>query len=397
MSALTAPPLSVYVHWPWCVRKCPYCDFNSHRRPAKLPDALYVERLLDDLRHDLQWVENRVVQSVFFGGGTPSLFPPEAFHRFLEGLRALIAVAPDAEVTLEANPGTLECGCFAGYRAAGINRISLGVQSFNDRQLNLIGRIHSSQQALEAIGEIRQAGFNNFNLDLMYGLPDQSLDAALHDTRMAIELAPAHISHYQLTLEPGTAFHRRPPKLPDDEAIWEMMQTCQGELAAAGYQQYEVSAYAQPGRMCWHNRNYWSFGDYVGLGAGAHGKFTDASGGRIFRTERVRQPREYLARESATMRVFVQPVPQDALPFEFMLNALRLNEGFTAQLFESRTGLPMNRIQPQLKEAMQRGLLEQTLMGWRASELGRRFLNDLQALFLPASISDSLQSARAGR
>jgi len=395
MSALAAPPLSVYVHWPWCVRKCPYCDFNSHQRYGELPEALYVERLLEDLRHDLPWVEGRVVQSVFFGGGTPSLFAPEAFRRFLDGLRGLVAVAADVEVTLEANPGTLERGRFAGYREAGVNRISLGVQSFGDRQLKLLGRIHSTEQVYETVKELKESGFHNFNLDLMYGLPDQSLDEALRDLRAAIELAPTHVSHYQLTLEPGTVFYQRPPKLPDDDVISEMMLACQTELSAAGYVQYEVSAYAQSGRMCRHNRNYWNFGDYLGLGAGAHGKLTDPRTGRIFRTERLRQPREYLSREPAAMRIVARPVPKEELPFEFMLNALRLNEGFTAELFETRTGLSMTAIRPLVDEALERRLLERTNVGWRASELGRRFLNDLQALFLPAAVSDSLHSSVA--
>jgi oxygen-independent coproporphyrinogen-3 oxidase len=384
MNRLVAPPLSLYAHMPWCVRKCPYCDFNSHVAPADIPQDLYVDLLLDDLRHDLPQVAGREVQSIFFGGGTPSLFAPIAIERFLDGVRACLPVAHDVEITLEANPGTIEHGRFSGYRNAGVTRVSLGVQSFNDHQLKVLGRIHERQHVLDAASELRLAGFDNFNLDLMYGLPRQSLQQALDDVAAAIELAPAHLSHYQLTLEPGTVFYHRPPPLPDEDLIWEMQVACQSQLRSAGYQQYEVSAYAREGFACRHNLNYWRFGDYLGVGAGAHGKRTDPKLGGIERTERCRQPREYLARKDATSRLVGKSwVSTTELPFEFMLNALRLNEGFSCALFESRTGLEIATIQHALRVAIDKGLLKiEGQSNWLPTELGKRFLNDLQTLFL---------------
>ncbi len=397
MSRLAVPPLSIYAHMPWCVRKCPYCDFNSHVAPDSIPQQRYVDFLLDDLRHDLPAVEGREVQSIFFGGGTPSLFAPEAIRRFIDGARELLPVAKEVEITLEANPGTIERGRFAGYRAAGVTRISLGAQSFDNHQLKVLGRIHDCSHIIDSVRELKQAGFENFNLDLMYGLPDQTLQQALVDLSTAIELAPTHLSHYQLALEPGTVFYHRPPPLPDDDSIWEMQIVCQSRLKAAGFRQYEVSGYAQEGFRCWHNLNYWQFGDYLGLGAGAHGKLTDLTRGecgQIIRTERIKQPREYLAQQNTALRlVRHSQVPADELPFEFMLNALRLNDGFTRELFELRTGEGFEVNERAMGVAVTKGLLvEYSRSAWRPTELGRRFLNDLQSLFL---VGDSTSSGPA--
>ncbi len=382
-------PLSLYVHMPWCVRKCPYCDFNSHQLKSAAPPPDYVDALIRDFERELPSIGERSIQTVFFGGGTPSLFPPEEFARLLEAMRAMAAFAADAEVTLEANPGTLERGRFAGYRAAGINRVSLGAQSFAPAALVRLGRIHSVQDTHRAVDELHAAGLANFNLDLMYALPDQTLDEALADVRIACGLEPAHISHYQLALEPGTVFHARPPPLPDEDAAFAIQRGCQELLADRGYAQYEVSGYARPGARCRHNLNYWTFGDYLGVGAGAHGKLTHAAPDDIVRTEKPRQPREYLDQVEASLRSAVvgalgvrRQVPRRELPFEFMLNALRLNEGFAIRDFEQRTGLAGAVVEPALRQAFGRGLLESTAEGWRATEVGLRFLNDLQGGFL---------------
>jgi putative oxygen-independent coproporphyrinogen III oxidase len=380
---LIAPPLSIYVHMPWCVAKCPYCDFNSHVAPATLPQVQYVQALLADLDFDLPAVSGREVQSVFFGGGTPSLFAPEFIQQFLAGLRERLTLASDVEITLEANPGTIEHGRFEGYRQVGVNRVSLGVQSFRDAHLKKLGRIHDGDQARQAVSELAAAGVANFNLDLMYGLPEQSLNEALEDLRQAIELRPAHVSQYQLTLEPGTVFYHRAPTLPSDDATWEMQNASQALLAEHGYEQYEVSAYALRDRQCRHNLNYWEFGDYLGLGAGAHGKWTDVAAGEIVRTERRKQPREYLAADAAERLSVRRVVTPEELPFEFALNALRLHGGFDREQFETRTGLSLAAIESPLAQAESRGLLVRTEKYWRASEFGRRFLNDLQACFLP--------------
>ena len=385
MTAFGAVPLALYVHLPWCVRKCPYCDFNSHAVPsAGLPQQPYLEALLDDLAATAPLAGDREVVSVFFGGGTPSLFAPSAVEQVLRAARGVLRFAPAVEVTLEANPGTLERGRFADYAAAGVNRVSLGAQSFDDGKLEELGRIHAGREVEAAVADLRAAGIDNFNLDLMYGLPRQTLDEALADVRRAIELGPAHVSHYQLTLEPGTPYARRPPPLPDEELAFEMQLACQATLAAAGYAQYEVSAYAQPGRRCAHNLNYWEFGDYLGLGAGAHGKLTDVAGDRIVRTARVRHPAAYLAAATADERTAETRViaPQER-PFEYMLNALRLVEGFTQHHFEARTGLSADVLAGTLADASRRGLLVRRPDGWRPTELGLRFLNDLQRLFLP--------------
>jgi putative oxygen-independent coproporphyrinogen III oxidase len=379
---LVAPPLSLYVHLPWCVSKCPYCDFNSHVHKGSLPEAAYVAALLADLDAELRFMASRRVETVFFGGGTPSLFTPESIAALLDGIRARLPLATDAEITLEANPGTIEHGRFAGYRDAGVNRISLGAQSFRARQLALLGRIHAADDTARAVGELRAADLRNFNLDLMYALPEQSLADACADIDAALELAPPHLSHYQLTLEPGTVFHQRPPPLPDEELAEEIQRGTHQRLLDAGFTLYEVSAWSRPGHECRHNLNYWLFGDYLGIGAGAHGKLTVA--GDIVRTVKAQQPREYLeraARGGALGRR--EPVPADQRPFEFMLNALRLPGGFANDAFESRTGLPMAAVETTLKSAADRGLAFASESGWRPTAFGLRFLNDLQAMFLP--------------
>ncbi len=382
---LAAPPLSLYVHLPWCVRKCPYCDFNSHALPITgIPETSYLAALLGDLDFAARGAGGREIVSVFFGGGTPSLFSADAVAAVLARTRELLPVAGDVEVTLEANPGTVEHGTFAAYRDAGVNRVSLGAQSFDDRCLAALGRIHASDEIVAAVAELRAAGIDNFNLDLMYGLPQQAPEGARRDVERALALEPAHISHYNLTLEPGTAFERRPPQLPDEESVYEMQSSCQQLLADAGYRQYEVSAYARPTRRCRHNLNYWKFGDYLGIGAGAHGKLTDATGGRVIRTERVRQPGRYMAALHAEDRVVLQRAVADGdLAFEFCLNALRLVEGFDEPTFEARTGRSWATV-TSVAAACGQGLLERTEAGhWAATAQGRLFLNDLQAMFLP--------------
>jgi oxygen-independent coproporphyrinogen-3 oxidase len=385
MSAADLPPLALYVHLPWCVRKCPYCDFNSHVHKGDLPEAEYVAALLGDLDADLPLVAGRTVETVFFGGGTPSLFAAEHIDALLAGVRARLPLAPGAEVTLEANPGTVEHGRFAAYRDAGVNRVSVGAQSFGARQLALLGRIHAADDTARAVGELAAAGLANFNLDLMYALPEQTLEGAARDVSAALALGPAHLSYYQLTLEPGTVFHARPPPLPDEDLAEEIQVAMHARLAAAGFRRYEISAWARPGAECRHNLNYWLFGDYLGIGAGAHGKLSGVAGAEIVRTVKTKQPREYLERacDGREQRVLA-PVPAAARPFEFMLNALRLPQGFRRELFASRTGLALETLAPVLTLAAARGLLEEAGDRWRPTALGLRFLNDLQALFLPA-------------
>ena len=398
--------LALYVHMPWCVRKCPYCDFNSHQLKSAAPDGSYIDALIRDFDSELPRVRGRRIGTVFFGGGTPSLFQPEDFSRLLGALRQRIAFADDAEITLEANPGTIERGRFAGYRDAGINRVSLGAQTFAPRALEVLGRIHTADDTHRAVAELRAAKLDNFNLDLMYALPHQTPEEALEDVRTACALEPAHISYYQLTLEPGTVFHARPPELPDEDAAWQIQVAGQKLLADAGYVQYEVSAYARLGKRCRHNLNYWLFGDYLGIGAGAHGKLSLALPQNILRTVKPKQPREYQEQVrragagdgsragggagagggsgnigGASIGASSLIAPAD-LPFEFMLNALRLNEGFTAADYRRRTGLDLASVEGKLTEGEARGLLMSRADGWRPTELGRRFLNDLQASFL---------------
>ncbi len=383
MNILSLPPLSLYVHFPWCVRKCPYCDFNSHTLQGELPEAVYVDALLRDLRAQAQDVQGREVASVFFGGGTPSLFSPAAIGRLLDALRAALAFAHDAEITLEANPGTIERGRFGDYRAAGINRVSLGAQSFNDRSLQRLGRIHAAADTQRAVAELRAAGLDNFNLDLMYALPEQNLAAALADINEAVRLEPAHISHYELTLEPGTVFGGLPPDgLPDADDALQMQLDCQQVLAASGFRQYEVSAYARDGRQCRHNLNYWRFGDYLGIGAGAHGKCSRIREAtlKIERSWREREPRRYLSSlPSLPQR---RTVPDADLPFEFLMNTLRLKEGFEEGEFELRTGLNSEVLRAPLARLRARDLVEQCAGRWRASALGFSFLNDVVGEFL---------------
>jgi len=394
----TLPPLALYVHMPWCVRKCPYCDFNSHAAPDAIPQQQYIDALIEDLAIDAGAAQGRAFASVFFGGGTPSLFSPDEVGRFLEAARSLVPFARDVEVTLEANPGTVEHGRFGGYRDAGINRISLGAQTFDADHLRTLGRIHGSGDIARAVDEVRGAGIDNFNLDLMYGLPAQSLQQAVADLDAALALEPAHISHYQLTLEPGTVFYHRPPPLPDSDAIWQMQLDCQERLAARGFEHYEVSAYARAGRRSRHNLNYWQFGDYIGVGAGAHGKLTwPANDERahlsVVRSARVKQPREFLRRVAADRVSDRFQVERADLPFEYMLNVLRLTDDFGEDAFEARTGVAFARVAPAVAEAQCKGLLQTAGVGkWRVTELGQRFLNDLQAVFLPERAADDRQS-----
>jgi len=385
------PSLALYVHMPWCVRKCPYCDFNSHQLKSAAPDGSYIDTLIRDFDLELPRLAGRRIDTVFFGGGTPSLFQPEDFSRLLGALRLRVAFGDDVEITLEANPGTIERGRFAGYRDAGINRVSLGAQTFSTRALELLGRIHSADDTHRAVAELRAARLDNFNLDLMYALPQQTAEEAAEDVRIACALAPSHISYYQLTLEPGTVFHSRPPPLPDEDAAWQIQSTGQRMLAEAGYVQYEVSAYAREGRRCRHNVNYWLFGDYLGIGAGAHGKLSLELPQRILRTTKPKQPREYqeqARRAGVADTRHATTIGQSAfiavadLPFEFMLNALRLNEGFSVEDYRHRTGLELDSVAGRLGKAEERGLLAKRAGAWCPTELGRRFLNDLQASFL---------------
>jgi oxygen-independent coproporphyrinogen-3 oxidase len=372
------PPLALYVHIPWCVRKCPYCDFNSHERGGQLPEREYVAKLLADLESLLPSVWGRRLTSVFIGGGTPSLFSPEAIDELLSGVRARLPLEPIAEITLEANPGTVEAARFRGFRAAGINRISLGVQSFDDAMLKALGRIHSAAEARRGV-EAALASFDNVNLDLMYGLPAQTLDMARSDIREALACGVPHVSAYQLTIEPNTVFYSRPPRLPEHDACADMQLVVEEVLAGAGYEHYETSAFARPGHRCKHNLNYWEFGDYLGIGAGAHGKLSFPD--RVTRHERIKQPRDYLASESTVAKETTVAVEE--LPFEFMLNALRLVEGFPVTLFQERTGLPLHLIERRLREAEQKGLLERDWQRIGPSARGQRFVNELLELFLP--------------
>ncbi|TAN50678.1 MAG: radical SAM family heme chaperone HemW [Methylococcaceae bacterium] len=375
-------PLGLYVHIPWCARKCPYCDFNSHQAGALLPERQYVAALLADLAQELALYDPlRPLQTLFIGGGTPSLFSAAAIAELLHGIAGLIPVAADAEITLEANPGTAETGKFAGFRTAGVNRLSIGIQSFQDQHLKALGRIHSGAEAVAALSAAKAAGFANVNLDLMFGLPGQSIEDAVADVRTAIALQPAQISYYQLTLEHGTPFARQPPLLPEDGLIWDMQQVGQAMLEQAGYRQYEVSAYAREGRQCRHNRNYWEFGDYLGIGAGAHGKLTPADGS-VVRRWKVKHPAAYLEKASAGQALADQEIVSDLQkPLEFLMNALRLKEGFAERLFSERTGLPVTALQPQLDACLSDGLLQRHAGHVRCTEQGWRFLDSVLGRF----------------
>jgi putative oxygen-independent coproporphyrinogen III oxidase len=374
------PPLALYIHIPWCVRKCPYCDFNSHAAGPTLPEEEYVDALLADLDIDVQHAHDRPLSSIFFGGGTPSLFSDRALGRLLEGVERRIAFAPDIEITLEANPGTFEQAKFKGYRSLGINRLSIGVQSFQEAKLKALGRIHNGDEAIRAADMARAAGFDNFNLDLMYGLPQQSIEDALFDLRTAIAQAPTHLSWYQLTMEPNTVFWSQPPELPEDDLLWDIQEAGQALLAAEGYAQYEVSAYAQPGKQARHNLNYWTFGDFLGIGAGAHAKLSTPAG-RIQRTWKTRLPKDYLDPAKA-FQAGERLLAADELPFEFLMNVLRLTEGSPAELFSQRTGLPLQQLEQARREAERQGLLQADETRLVATAKGQLFLNDLLQQFL---------------
>lgn len=378
---LELPPLGLYVHIPWCVRKCPYCDFNSHERPDEgIPEAEYVERLEADLKREISRDPSpaRQIRTVFFGGGTPSLFRPESFERLLEKLRTGGRLAPEAEITLEANPGTAEAARFAGYRKAGINRLSLGVQSFDDGALARLGRIHGGAEARKAIAMARAAGFDNINIDLMFGLPGQQREHALNDLETAMGFGPEHISWYQLTLEPNTVFWRRPPPLPEENFIDDMQEAGLDLLERAGYARYEISAFALDGRQCRHNMNYWAFGDYLGIGAGAHGKLTDPGSDRILRTRKTRQPGHFLSPGDHTA---ASEVHRRERPLEFLMNALRLREGFSADDFESRTGIAFSAVEEKLKCLATRDLLELNGRFVRPARRGYRLLDSILGEF----------------
>jgi putative oxygen-independent coproporphyrinogen III oxidase len=382
MTLESLPPLALYVHIPWCVRKCPYCDFNSHERTGELPEQEYVEKLLLDLEGLLPSVWGRRLVSLFIGGGTPSLFSPEAIDTLLSGVRARLTLEPEAEITLEANPGTVEAARFRGFRAAGVNRISIGVQSFDARMLAALGRIHGPDEARRAI-DAALASFDNVNIDLMYGLPEQDAARARADVEEGARRGVPHLSAYQLTLEPNTVFWSKPPSLPEHDEAADMQLMVEEVLAGAGYEHYETSAFAKAGRRCRHNLNYWEFGDYLGIGAGAHGKISFPD--RITRHERAKQPTAYLQGSSVVEN---RLIPAHELPFEFMLNALRLVDGFPVGLFSERTGLPIATIEIQLAEAEKRGLLERDWKRIRPTAHGQRFLNELLALFLADETPD---------
>jgi putative oxygen-independent coproporphyrinogen III oxidase len=375
------PPLSLYVHLPWCLRKCPYCDFNSHEVvPAEMPEQRYLDALVADLETSLPLVWGRMIHSIFIGGGTPSLFSPQGIDRLLGDIRARLKLVPDCEITLEANPGTFEKDRFKAFRAAGVTRLSVGVQSFNDDHLKALGRVHDRAQALAAVDEAASS-FATFNLDIMYALPGQTLEQMEQDMAQALALAPPHVSIYHLTIEPNTFFARFPPRVPDDDTAYAMLDRITEMTAGAGIERYEVSAYAKPGHRCWHNMNYWDFGDYLGLGAGAHGKLSFPH--RIVRQVRFRDPKLYMDNALAGQAVAQEgEVARADLPFEFMLNALRLKEGFALAQFCERTGLPITAIEQPLQEAERKGLLQRDLARVWPTSRGFDFLSDLQGLFL---------------
>jgi putative oxygen-independent coproporphyrinogen III oxidase len=375
------PPLSLYIHIPWCIKKCPYCDFNSHAVKDGAPEAAYIGALLRDLDEDIRrYAINRPIRSIFIGGGTPSLFSPEALDRLLDGIAEQVQLQDDAEVTLEANPGTFESHKFAEFRTLGINRLSIGIQSFDDRFLQALGRVHSAREALRAVEIAQQSGFDNLNLDLMFGLPDASEGSAVNDIRTAIGLEPAHISFYQLTLEPNTYFHKFPPRLPSDESIFAAQKACQALLAEHGYAQYEISAYARPGRQCRHNLNYWRFGDYLGIGAGAHGKISRALPGNIVRTFKPRGPEQYLA--DTHRQGGEQAIAERDLPLEFVMNRLRLKQGFMLDDFSAATGLAPAALEPGLSVNCRQNLLIRQDDRFVCSEKGWDFLDTVLQNFI---------------
>ena len=380
------PPLSLYIHTPWCIRKCPYCDFNSHQiSKDELPEEAYLTQLVYDLKKDSSWAQNRPIQSIFIGGGTPSLLSDKFYDRLLNEISKQHRLANNIEITMEANPGAVEASRFEGYFKAGINRLSVGVQSFQDTQLKALGRIHSSDNAIKAVEILRNAGFSNFNIDLMHGLPDQSLKDALHDLNTAIQLAPTHLSWYQLTIEPNTEFFSKPPQLPEEEILCDIIEAGQARLNEAGYKQYEVSAYAKDNQQSQHNLNYWQFGDYLAIGAGAHGKITQTNG-EIFRYRKVRQPNHYLDPARISTTAAIEPIEQNDLPLEFLMNTLRLTEGFPIDLYHATTGLSPESFVKDIEKAISEGLLEK--VGREKKEIirptlkGRMYLNELLERFL---------------
>ncbi len=382
---IKVPPLALYIHLPWCVRKCPYCDFNSHAAGDNAPRSRYVAAILNDLATEADRAEDRAIESIFIGGGTPSLFAPEEIEQILNAAKRQLAVATDCEITLEANPGTVERGNLSGYCLAGVNRLSLGAQSFNSDMLRALGRIHGPDEILAAFEDAGTAGFDSVNIDLMFALPGQNLQMAIDDIEQVCRLKPPHISYYQLTLEPNTVFFERPPKaLPDDELSWEIQEQCHRLLRDAGYERYEISAFAQAGHRCRHNLNYWTFGDYLAVGAGAHGKVTDAHG-KIRRYQKPAHPLTYIEQTADGMlEPSVQTLTDEDAGFEFMLNVLRLPYGFSETDFSERTGLQLDAIETPLAKARADGLIRDAGSGvWQPTQLGLRFLNDLQARFLP--------------
>ncbi len=380
-NTLLSIPLSLYVHIPWCIKKCPYCDFNSHAIQGELPEKEYIETLLRDLKQDLHLVQGRPIKSIFFGGGTPSLFSPKSIGEILEKINAHLNFAPNLEITLEANPGTIEHAIFSDYKLAGITRISLGAQSFQDDKLVQLGRIHTAAETARAIESIVAANFNSFNIDIMYGLPNQTPSDALYDLKTALSFSPPHLSWYNLTIEPNTIFHHKKPVLPADDTIGEMEQAGLNYLTLHNFLQYEVSAFSKPGHQCQHNLNYWTFSDYLGIGAGAHAKITDLQTGIITRYWKTRYPKSYLEPNHVLLGGS-QVIPSKEVPLEFMLNALRLTDGTSIQEFESRTGLSITTIMPILEEAKTKGLLVMTEnQKIQTTNLGKKFLNDLLGLF----------------
>jgi len=375
------PPLSLYIHLPWCVKKCPYCDFNSHTFESGLPEDEYINALIADLEYQLPAIWGRRIVSVFIGGGTPSLFSAASIQKLMSTIRSHLNCLPNMEVTMEANPGTVEQEKFNGFYDAGINRLSIGVQSFDDEKLKALGRIHNAGEAINAVAVARKAGFENINLDLMFGLPGQSIEQGLNDLQQAIDLSPQHISWYQLTIEPNTLFYSQPPITPEDDEVCEMQQQGQAMLARAGYIQYEISAYAKSSKQCVHNLNYWQFGDYLALGAGAHGKLSRADTGEITRYWQLRKPAEYMQASAQNKTSGKENIETGQLIFEFMLNALRLKQGFEMPLFEQHTGLSAELISKQCELAIEQGLLQRNGDVYAATEQGYLFLNDLINLF----------------
>jgi oxygen-independent coproporphyrinogen-3 oxidase len=375
------PPLSLYIHIPWCIKKCPYCDFNSHAVKSDTPEAAYISALLDDLAFDIQRYNiTKPISSIFIGGGTPSLFSPESINRLMCGVEQQLTLEQGLEITLEANPGTFESHKFAEFRSLGINRLSIGIQSFNDTLLKNLGRVHSSQEAIHAAEIAHQSGFDNFNLDLMFGLPGASLDCSRVDVETAISLKPSHISFYQLTLEPNTWFHKYPPKLPDDDIIFGTQKECQKILADQGYHQYEVSAYSKPGLQCRHNVNYWQFGDYLGIGAGAHGKISQSLPHAIIRSVKPKSPEQYLSNFQLNGGAEVIPVAE--LPLEFIMNHLRLKRGFTLEAYQAATGLAITSLEPALSMCIKQELLTQQNNHYYCSEQGWNFLDNILEKFI---------------